>query len=200
MRITNTFLLLFAALIFACSMYEIGQERSSSSSPLYSSHSSSSQAIVSQDSTLYQERLYKTVKIGSQIWLTENLNAVPKSGNCWCYNDMDEHCSTYGKLCDWKAAMNVCPDGWKLPSKDDYEKLYDYQDRLQASSVWDAVFGGYKYDDGRWWPLGDMGFWWSSTESGDFAYSFYITKGQNQLHKIYEKKTYGLSVRCIKKQ
>jgi hypothetical protein len=189
---------LFTALILACSVNE--NKEQGKSSPSNSLPRSSFSSIVKQDSTLYQGQLYKTVRIGSQIWLTENLNSVPKLGNWWCFGDMPEHCRTYGKLYDWEAAMNVCPDGWELPSKDDYEKLYEYESYLQATSVWHAVFGGYKYDDGRWWYLGEWGFWWSSTEYGDRAYSFYIIVNKNKLHKSDEKKTYGLSVRCIKKQ
>jgi uncharacterized protein (TIGR02145 family) len=196
-------LFLFLAFVFACTDEETGQKTDSSAD--FSYRSSSSLVIVKQDSVPYQGRSYKAVKIGSQTWLAENLNAVPSSssGNWWCYANLNEHCTNYGKLYDWQAAMNICPDGWKLPSVDDYENLSDYNDVhkgvLQSTSVWDATFGGYKYDDGRWWPLGEEGFWWSSTNDGDRAKYFTITKGENKLRKYDEKKTYGLSVRCIKK-
>jgi uncharacterized protein (TIGR02145 family) len=194
---------LFTTLIFACYLEEIGQDKSSSSPPLYSSSpsspSSSSRVIAQQESLLYGQS-YKTIQMGSQIWLAENLNAEPSSGSSWCHGTLPDRCRMYGKLYDWKAAMNVCPDGWKLPSKDDYDNLLGFEDVLQNTSVWNAAFGGFKdKDNGDFSPLEKEGYWWSSTESGDFAHIRYIRKSENKLHKRDDKKTYGYSVRCIKK-
>jgi len=208
MKAKNTLPLLFTVLIFACYLDEkdIGPNTdyySSSAAPI---HSSSSQEIVLLD-TLRDPNLeysYKVVKMGSQTWITQNLNEIPKSGDWWCYGgkDFHENCRVYGKLYNWAAAKTVCPEGWKLPSKEDYEILSEWDSgHLTATSVWHAVFGGEKYEDeSRYYGRLDIdGNWWSSSDVGDWAYYFRLEKGGERLNKYSQKKTYGFSVRCIKK-
>lgn len=70
-------------------------------------------------------KVYKTVKIGTQTWMAENLDFKAESG-CWAYNNDQNNVKTYGYLYNWKTAKKVCPSGWHLPSKDEWSALLTY--------------------------------------------------------------------------
>lgn len=91
---------------------------------------------------------YKTVKIGDRWWLAKNLNYAADSS--YCYNDEPDSCAIYGRLYPWTVAMQldtiynklnvtytetikgahqgICPDGWHIPSEEEWNEMIDYAD------------------------------------------------------------------------
>ncbi|MGA9116864.1 MAG: FISUMP domain-containing protein [Bacteroidota bacterium] len=88
-------------------------------------------------------KTYNTVLIGTQCWLTENLDIgtmVPGAQNQtnnsiiekYCYNDSAVNCGTYGGLYQWDEAMQydmaqgsqgICPAGWHMPTLAEFQTL-----------------------------------------------------------------------------
>jgi hypothetical protein len=58
-------------------------------------------------------KIYKTVKIGDQIWMAENMNYA--SPNSWTNDSLDKDGAIYGRFYTFEEVNTVCPDGWHLP-------------------------------------------------------------------------------------
>jgi TonB family protein len=69
-------------------------------------------------------KTYKTVKMpDGKVWFAENLNY--QTGNSWCYENENPNCMKYGRLYDWATSQKACPEGWHLPSDDEWNELTD---------------------------------------------------------------------------
>ncbi len=221
-------------------------KRSSSSVASSSARSSSSSvSLIVDPSTVVVDSIidsrdgqtYKTVSIGAQTWMAENLNF--KTDSSFCYNNEETDCTKYGRLYTWAAAVGrsesdcgygntcslpsgniqgVCPSGWHLPSKAEWETLFNaVGGRSTAGKVLKSTSGWYNNDDGTdafsflalpagyrgynggFYSVGDRAYFWSSTEADSiFAYnmSLYSITGNAYLGNY--NMVNGFSVRCLK--
>ncbi|MDR2553787.1 MAG: hypothetical protein LBC64_00015 [Fibromonadaceae bacterium] len=180
--------------------------------PSSSSNNSTPSQIVYGDPVSHGGETYETVVIGTQTWFKRNLNYdVP---NNKCYYDEPANCAIYGRLYDWETAKNVCPLGWHLPSKDEWDVLMNFADnvtKLVAKSGWpvektddygfSALPGG--HESISFVGVGNGGYWWSATEdsnSAAYGYVFGITARVAAFSGGFtmELGNYFNSVRCIK--
>jgi len=136
-------------------------------------------------------KVYKTVKIGKQVWMAENLSYnVPDSR----FYDDDPANDKYGRLYSWSDAEEACPPGWHLPSDDEWETLVNFAGgdeiagkKLKAKSGWNdndgksgngtddygfsALPGGYGDYVNKFSNIGCSGGWWTATEDKNIDYN-----------------------------
>ena len=160
-------------------------------------------------------KTYKTVKIGSQTWLAENLSYNATGSECYGSNPANSE--KYGRLYAWETALEACPAGWHLPSHEEWIKLTDHAGgegiagkKLKAASGWSesgngtdaygfsALPGGYGISDGYFYRAHNYGYWWSASESSGNAYSCYMHCGYDGTYWYNSSKSYLFSIRCVK--
>ena len=160
-------------------------------------------------------KIYKTIKIGNQVWMAENLNFNSSLGSS-CYGYKNSNCDAYGRLYIWETAKVVCPSGWHLPSDTEWNILLknvgsDEGKKLKSASGWikngngtdaygfAALPGGDRNFDEAFNNLGSFSTWWSSTEVNESSASGIELNNNSPNLKIDgSNKDYGFSVRCIK--
>ncbi len=161
--------------------------------------------------TLVDERdgqIYRTTKIGSQVWMAENLNVnVPGS---MCYENKPENCEEYGRLYTWDVSMKACPSGWHLPSKEEFETLLENvgensgdRDEKRLALTTDpygfsALYAGYYLSDLKEFKYSGSNavFWSSSQDYSNDAYRLIINFFRVEVG--ISDRNYGLSVRCLR--
>lgn len=137
-----------------------------------------------------QGRKTKTVHIGEQVWMANNLDVkVPGS---FCYEDKEENCEKYGRLYTWTAAVKlaekfsrevardsiskrkpkgICPNGWHVPTSLDFFRLDSY-----LKDIDDAVGVGTNLRSRTTWNeseealMGENGFGFEGEALGVRAY------------------------------
>jgi uncharacterized protein (TIGR02145 family) len=146
------------------------------------------------------------------------------------YNDTDvatakasANYQTYGVLYNnWAATESACPSGWHLPFDMEWTQLTNYLegegvagDKMKETgtthwpspntgatneSGFTALPGGFRGIEGIFDSIGDLGYWWSSSQrypSNTVWYRelYYYGSG---IDRYYIDKDYGFSVRCVR--
>ncbi len=138
---------------------------------------------------------YKTFEVGETTWLAENLrNSTHEKGESWCYEGNTENCEKLGRLYNLDAALTVCPEGWSLPSDEDWNKLEEFG--ILGDSPFGVVKGGHLFDE-YFYELGEAGYWWSSTVE-DHGSGWMRVFRDDEFARSSFSPDHGFSVRCVK--
>jgi len=161
--------------------------------------------------------VYKTVKIGENIWFAENLRF--KTDNSWAYDNNENNVSEYGRLYTFEAAREACPSGWHLATEKEWSSLGSLMDekitgaKLKSTSGWDnavekgsnslhfnALPAGYRSPEGEFVDKGKIAAFWSDTDdaTGVTAWRVYLLYNNDGIMRGMDLKTHGFSVRCVK--
>ncbi len=187
---------------------------------------------------------YQTIQIGSQCWMAENLKYLPSVVGpnlsslslpyfyVYGYNDSDvsaaklaTNYNIYGVLYNWTAALTACPDGWSLPTHDEFTDLEraictsttceadfpyntitvgargtDEGDKLKSggSSEFNVLLSGRRNTDNTFNYLEEYSNFWSSDISGDYSWNRGVFNFISGIGRSKGLKSYGFSVRCLK--
>ena len=151
------------------------------------------------------DQVYRTIEIGTQTWMAQNLNY--STINSKCYAGDTANCKKYGRLYLQSDAIEVCPTGWHLPSKAEWEKLVENKGSTKGEVAlnleytgWNNAYdlygfsalpAGFKREDGKFFSLGTQTLFWTSATSGDIGFTdeYFFTSNST---------SYGFSVRCLK--
>jgi uncharacterized protein (TIGR02145 family) len=161
---------------------------------------------------------YLLTKIGSQIWTAENIRY--QSPNSWTNPNFPSQ--SYGKLYNWNEAQSVCPSGFSLPSRTEYETMtttvgneyFTIGKKLKSRIGW--LFneegrnlvgfdlypaGNYAIDSTDYRGLGEYAAVWTSTEV-DPQKAVYGVLSYNSPNIYYYnlEKNIACACRCIKNQ
>jgi uncharacterized protein (TIGR02145 family) len=101
---------------------------------------------------------YKTVTIGKQIWMAQNLDYAGEDGDIGtCSGNDPANCQKYGRLYDWENAMLSCPDGWHLPDNNEWQTLADFAGGRETAGRKLKARNGWEKWDCEWTDMDDRG-------------------------------------------
>ena len=148
-------------------------------------------------------KTYKTVKIGEQVWMADNLDYwTPNSKsyeNCTdfhyrpCNSDKEDCSKKNCQLYDWNTANHVCPVGWHLPNKEEFKLLLKSVGEISDHGSYMMSKMGYanlrskgfiipSRSDNLFFAL------WSSEKYQDDRYAWVLIPGAGYLDIIKESK------------
>lgn len=166
--------------------------------------------------------IYKTIKIGDQIWMKENLKVTKDPGGnqiiSYCILNDTNHCKKYGRFYSWDVAMNnsedeksqgICPDGWHIPSDEEWTILiknsggYEHAGKslqMNGATGFNILpLGNYNPEVDIYNYVGKQAYYWTATEfNANASWMRHFGKNQSNVNRSTVKKHYAFSIRCIK--
>lgn len=183
--------------------------------------------VVQIDQQCWMTSNLKTTKYinGNDIPnLSDNSQWANTTNGAYCdYDNNSANSEVYGKLYNWFAVQtgNLCPQGWHVATDSNWITLVEY---LGGSTVaggklkeigtshwmtpnssatdefgFSALPGGMRYDQGDFYNIQYVGYWWTSTNNfSTKAWMRSMNYNQSNITKSSNEKNYGHSVRCVK--
>lgn len=164
---------------------------------------------------------YLTVEIDGSVWTAENMrydtdDGIP-NGFDMVFSEVPEH---YGRYYNFHSAQSACPDGWHIPSAEEYQELIDYfvpgtaREALTSIDDWvngpngnnSSGFNGFPtgianqlHTNPMLQSLGKATTFWSSTQTNTTSAERLSINNQDitTIYVVYGLFDHGSNVRCI---
>jgi len=145
--------------------------------------------------------------------MAQNLDYVIT--NSFCYEDENDSCNKFGRLYNWNLAKKACPEGWHLPTDNEWRNMARYYGGCDDDDIntrgekaytalvdnetygFSALLGGIRYASSRRFKdINSHGYYWSSIEKDETDAWRYIFSN-NKLRRGFGGKVVSRSCRCI---
>ncbi len=151
------------------------------------------------------------------------------SGGLCSYDNDATNDTVYGSLYNWYAlsdSRGLCPEGWHVPSDAEWKSLGNFLGGNmvaggkmkstgtleQSSGLWflpntsatnssgfTGLPGGYRINYGTYYSMGNVGYFWSASDTATVnGWNYVLDANNGELKMIFNLKTNGFSVRCCK--
>ncbi len=166
--------------------------------------------------------IYKTIQIGNINIMAENLRYM--TGEAVYYDNDPGYGEEYGLLYKWETALEACPAGWRLPTRNEYDMIREYLGgeyvaggklKKSGTEYWlspneygtnetgfSAVgAGGYLPGHLEFFGMHESATFWTQTEAvDDHVWSVALSRkiGSMVIHNTTSREHYYFSARCIK--
>lgn len=143
--------------------------------------------------------VYRIRKIDGLIWMDENLRYHSTKSVLYNYEEQNQ---VYGRLYSWEEAQNICPSGWRLPTKAEYQSLIrslgGKKDAYLALEPSPYILGGRRDAGGHFMHKDKYAYLWAGTSHSD-GKAFYFGLGTAKRAYIYHAEDYEfMYCRCVK--
>ena len=136
----------------------------------------------------------KSKKIGKYVWTIENLSIG--EGEEGVYRN-PEATPGEGLLYTWDAAMRLCPNGWHLPTNEEWDD-WEWNTSPKQREAFAGVLAGFRYTVGTFSTRGMLTFFWTAGDAGASAWYRSLNSCYAPVYRDSSDKAFGFSVRCVK--
>lgn len=164
--------------------------------------------------------VYRTTTIGNRVWMAENLRLERNTSSC--YEDDSQNCENYGRLYSPYQLDTLCPAGWEIPTREDWEGLFDTiladtpiasktetqwlgmgNELLQGPDPWSqpqwgftALYAGFRWSDNQYYEARSSTQFWID-QPGNINETLGVHIFNNAVSIVARPYSWQLSVRCL---
>ena len=153
---------------------------------------------------LRNDQTYEVVKVGNLYWMNRNLGfqfypSYFDESRTSCPNQSEETCEKTGFLYPGTRLDNLCIDGWRLPSTEEWEEYYN-SSAYQGSTYGKDTYKGYESGDGSLNENGKSAYFWTKdyTDGNTYRKCVSVTPESNSFSSYgICHEDWKLAVRCV---